>query len=212
MRISKTRTKINSIKPGSLHVTGPGGLSLEAFADWYRKESLIQWRNLDLRAIERLAEEIIEIEKSGRKIFVMGNGGSAATASHWATDFSKTARVEGRTLIQCHSLSENVAYLTAIGNDFSFDDCFSLQLENILKADDLVILISGSGNSKNLIKACLYAKKQKAFTVGILGFNGGNLKNLVDLPILVPSDQYGVIEDIHMAIGHILTFYLKQRR
>ncbi len=204
--------KIVSIKPGSHHETGPGGLSADAFAAWYRKESLAQWQNLDLQAVERLAKKIIEVEKKKRNIFVMGNGGSAATASHWATDLSKTARVSGRPLLRCQSLSENVAYLTAIANDISFDDTFSLQLENILMPNDLVILISGSGNSRNLIKACLYARKRKAFVVGLLGFDGGQLKDIVNLPLLVPSQQYGVIEDMHMAIGHILTFYLKQRR
>lgn len=191
---------------------GPGGLSLKGFADWYRNESLLQWQNLDISAISSLAQKIIETEQKGRNIYVMGNGGSAATASHWATDFSKTARVEGRPFIRCQSLSENMAYLTAIGNDISFDDCFSLQLQNVLKPNDMVILISGSGNSKNLIKAAHYAQKCKAYSVGVLGFNGGRLGSLVDLPILTPSEQYGVIEDIHMAIGHILTFYLKQRR
>jgi D-sedoheptulose 7-phosphate isomerase len=211
MPISKLLNKIQSIKPGAHHATGPGGLSLEAFANWYRDESLIQWQNLDIAGISKLAKKIIEAEKKNRNIFVMGNGGSAATASHWATDFSKTARVSGRPFLKCQSLSENMAYLTAIANDVSFDDSFSLQLESILTPNDIVILISGSGNSKNLIKACLYTKKRKAFVIGLLGFNGGRLKNIVDLPILVPSEQYGVIEDMHMAIGHIVTFYLKQR-
>ncbi len=203
--------KINSIRPGSFHLVGPGKLSAQDFAKWYREESLLQWGNLDLNAIARLADQIVIAEKKGREIFVMGNGGSAATASHWATDLSKTAYVAGRPMIRCRSLSENIPYLTAIGNDLSFDDIFSRQLENILTLGDLVILISGSGNSKNLIKACLWAKKKKAQTVGILGFDGGKLKKMVDLPIIVPSTQYGVIEDMHMAIGHILTFYLKQR-
>ncbi len=203
--------KITSTRPGAFHLIGPGGLPSEDFAAWYRTESFRQWQSLDLQAISSLAKTIEKAEKENREIFVMGNGGSAATASHWATDFSKTAYVAGRPMIRCRCLSENIPYLTAIGNDLSFDDFFSRQLENILNPGDLVILISGSGNSKNLIKACRLAKKRKAQTAGILGFDGGRLKNMVDLKIIVPSNQYGVIEDMHMAIGHILTFYLKQR-
>ncbi len=203
--------KINSTRPGAFHLVGPGKLSAQDFAAWYRAESLQHWENLDIGAIDALAKKIERAEKEGREIFVMGNGGSAATASHWATDLSKTAYIAGRPQIRCRSLSENIPYLTAIGNDLSFDEIFSRQLENILNPGDLVILISGSGNSQNLIKACRLAKKKKAQTVGILGFDGGELKKMVDLSILVPSSQYGVIEDMHMAIGHILTFYLKQR-
>jgi D-sedoheptulose 7-phosphate isomerase len=205
------KERVSSTRPGAFHLVGPGRLSVEEFANWYRRESLRQWENLDIRSIAKLAEKIIEVEKQRREIFVMGNGGSAATASHWATDLSKTAYVSGRAMIRCRSLSENIAYLTAIGNDISFDDCFSRQLENILNPGDLVIFISGSGNSKNLVKACQLAKEKNAQTVGILGFDGGRLKTMVDLPIIVASRQYGVIEDLHMAIGHILTFYLKQR-
>ena len=205
------KERISSTRPGAFHLVGPGGLSAEQFAAWYRKESLRQWENLDLRSVAKLAEKIIKVEKQRREIFVMGNGGSAATASHWATDLSKTAHASGHLMIRCRSLSENIPYLTAIGNDISFDDCFSRQLENILNPGDLVILISGSGNSKNLIKACQLAKEKKAQTVGILGFDGGRLKTMVDLPLIVPSNQYGVIEDMHMAIGHVITFYLKQR-
>ncbi len=205
------KERISSTRPGAFHLLGPGGLPAKEFAAWYRKESLRRWESLDLTNIAKLAEKIVKVEKERREIFVMGNGGSASTASHWATDLSKTAYVSRRPMIRCRSLSENIAYLTAIGNDISFDDCFSRQLENILNPGDLVILISGSGNSKNLIKACQLAKEKKAQTVGILGFDGGRLKTMVDLAITVPSSQYGVIEDMHMAIGHILTFYLKQR-
>jgi D-sedoheptulose 7-phosphate isomerase len=110
------------------------------------------------------------------------------------------------------SLTDNVPLITAIGNDLSFADIFSRQLENLLEPGDLLILITGSGNSPNLLKAAELARRRGARTAALLGFDGGRLKDLVQIKILVSSDQYGVIEDLHMSVGHILTFYLKQRK
>jgi len=204
--------KIQGTKPGQVHVTGPGGLDAEGFARWYRDQSLAQWQALDLKAVAQVAAAVENAQRKGRQVFVMGNGGSAATASHIATDLCKTAAVAGQPLIRCVSLADNVAFITAIGNDLSFDDIFSRQLENLLQPEDVVILVSGSGNSGNLLKAAELANKRGAVSVGLLGFDGGKLKALVKIPLLVSSDQYGVIEDIHMSIGHILTFFLKQRK
>jgi D-sedoheptulose 7-phosphate isomerase len=102
--------------------------------------------------------------------------------------------------------------MTAIGNDLSFDETFSRQLENVTGRGDLVLLISGSGNSPNLLRAAKTARAKGAKVVSLLGFDGGKLKALSDEFLLVPSDQYGVVEDLHMAIAHVLTFYLKQKK
>ena len=195
-----------------MHVTGPGGLSAAKFANWYRDQALSVWDELDLEAVERLAREVERCERQGRTIFVMGNGGSAATASHLATDLSKTAYVKGRKRIKCVSLADNAAYMTAIGNDLSYDEIFSFQLEGLVRKGDLVILVTGSGNSPNMLKAAAAAEKAGAVSAALLGFDGGRLKFAVDFHVLVASDQYGVIEDVHMSIGHIVTFWLKQRR
>lgn len=203
---------LKGTKPGQTHVTGPGHLSAEAFAKWYRDQSVRQWKALDLKAVAEVAKIVEAAQREGRTIYVIGNGGSAATASHVATDLSKTAARPGRSPVKCVALTDNAAYITAIGNDLSFDDIFSRQLENLLEPWDVVIIISGSGNSKNLIKAAQYANARGAVTVGLLGFDGGALKPLVKAALLVASDQYGVIEDMHLAINHILTFYLKQRK
>lgn len=207
-----TTKRIRGTLPGRTHVTGPGGLDAPAFARWYRERISLAWQSLDLGAVARLASAVVEAQEKDRRVFVMGNGGSAATASHIATDLSKTAAVPGRKPVQCLSLADNAAYMTAIANDISFDAVFSRQLENLLKPKDVVILVSGSGNSPNLLEAARLANRRGALTAGLLGFDGGRLKPLVRLCLLVASDQYGVIEDVHMGIGHILTFYLKQRR
>lgn len=192
--------------------TGPGGLGVRQFAQWYRERELEQWRALDLDAIEKIANAIETAEKDGKQVFVMGNGGSAATASHLATDWSKTAERKGKRLLRCLSLNDNVPFMTAIANDLGYDEVFVRQLENLLNRDDVVVIISGSGNSPNVLKAAKFAKKKGAVTVGMTGFTGGKLRKLTDICLHIESDQYGVIEDMHMAAGSILAFYLKQRK
>ena len=191
---------------------GPGGLGIRQFAQWYREREIEQWQALDLAAIERIAKAIESAEKNGNQVFVMGNGGSAATASHIATDWSKTAERTGKRLIRCMSLNDNVPFMTAIANDLGYDEVFVRQLENLLNRDDVVVIISGSGNSPNVLKAAKFAKKKGAVTIGMTGFTGGKLRKLVDVCLHIDSDQYGVIEDLHMAAGSILAFYLKQRK
>ena len=193
-------------------MTGPGGLSAADFARWYRDRALEQWSSLDIAAIARLADCLVRVEKERRTVWVIGNGGSAATSWHISTDFAKTASRPGRPQLRCLSLTDNVAFITAIANDLSFDDIFSRQLENVLVKGDLLLIVSGSGNSPNLLKAAALAKARGARTAALLGFDGGALKRRVDIPILVSSDQYGVIEDMHVAIDHILAFFLRQRK
>ena len=101
--------------------------------------------------------------------------------------------------------------MTAIANDLGFDEVFVRQLANCLRRGEVVVLVSGSGNSPNVLKAARFAKKKGAVTIGMTGFSGGKLRKLVDVCLHVDSDQYGVIEDLHMAVGSVLAFYLKQR-
>lgn len=192
--------------------TGPGGLSVREFANWYRDQELRQWQALDFDAIDKIAKSLEKAEKAGKQVFVMGNGGSAATASHIATDWSKTAERAGKPLLRCLSLNDNVAFMTAVGNDLGYDALFVRQLENLLNKNDVVVIISGSGNSPNVVKAAEFAKKKGATVIGMTGFSGGKLRKLADICLHIDSDQYGVIEDLHMAVGSILAFYLKQRK
>lgn len=167
---------------------------------------------MDAEAIGEFVEVVLSARRRGARIYVMGNGGSAATASHMATDFCKTAAVPGRPLIDCVSLTDNNAFMTAVGNDIGYRALFSRQMENSLERGDVVILISGSGNSENILEAARLARKRKATIVALLGFDGGKLKNMADVAVVVPSAQYGIIEDFHMALGHIAAFFMWQER
>jgi phosphoheptose isomerase len=202
---------VQGTKPGATHVTGPGGLDAKAFARWYRDRTLEQWAALDLDALARVAAVIEAAQEKGRFVWVCGNGGSAATSAHVGCDFAKTAARPGAKPLKTVSLSDNTAFMTAIGNDLSFAETFSRQLEGVAGAGDVVILITGSGNSENLLRAATISRSRGAKVVGLLGFDGGKLKSLCDEFLLIPSDQYGVIEDMHMSVAHILTFYLKQK-
>src|SRR5687767_11179144 len=130
--------------------TGPGGLAARDFARWYRDHEIAKWQELDLDAIASIAAVLEKAERTGKQVFVLGNGGSAATASHIATDWVKTAQRNGKRLLRCMSLTDNVAFLTAIANDIGYEAVFSRQLESQLRRGDVVVLISGSGNSPNV--------------------------------------------------------------
>src|SRR3989344_2886654 len=163
--------------------------------------------------IEEAIEIILKAFKKDRKIFIMGNGGSASNASHMACDFSKGTlrRVydENEKRIRVISLTDNVAIMTAFANDLSYEDIFIQQLRNLVEKDDVVIVLSGSGNSTNVIKAVAYAKRKEAIIIGILGFRtGGKLANLVDCAIIADSGNYGQSEDIQLILDHIITSWV----
>lgn len=172
---------------------------------------------LDFGKIDEAIRIIIQAYRRQKKIFIMGNGGSAATASHMACDLGKGTlrRVydESEPRLKVYSLTDNVAALTAYANDLSFEDVFVQQLRNLLEKDDVVIVLSGSGNSKNIIKAINYAKKCRSKTIGILGFqDGGKAGRLVDLAIIIDSNKYGVCEDITLILNHIFISLLAELR
>jgi D-sedoheptulose 7-phosphate isomerase len=166
---------------------------------------------LDAEAIDRIAAVVFEAWRDDRQVFVFGNGGSAATASHYVADFVKTASVEGMRRLRCHCLVDNVPMTTALGNDISFDDIMSHPLESYARPGDVAIAITGSGTSKNVVKACQWAKANQLYLVALTGFDGGVLGEMADLHVNVSSDNYGPIEDLHMSIGHVVTQSLQAR-
>lgn len=159
---------------------------------------------LDVDEITEAVEAIRAAYDREATIYVFGNGGSAATASHFVCDFNKGISEKRNRKFNLICLSDNTPIVTAIANDISYDEIFSFQLENKLKADDLIIAISGSGNSKNVIKAVEYAKAIGTKVVGITGYSGGKLKELADYHMHVNIDDMQITEDVHMAFDHMM--------
>ncbi len=164
---------------------------------------------LDIENISEMIEAIKLAYQDDKRIFVFGNGGSAATANHFACDFGKNAIKDDNNRIKVISLSNSISSITACGNDIGFDTVFEEQLKNLMHDGDLVLCISASGSSPNIIRAVEYAKKRNGTVIGITGFCGGKLKELSDINVNVDSDSYEKIEDIHLIITHIIVYWFK---
>lgn len=168
-------------------------------------------KKLDVEAINEAMNLIWETFEKEGNIYIFGNGGSASTASHFQNDFNKGISEYTEKKFRFNCLSDNISTLTAIANDISYEDVYSEQLKGRLKDNDIVIAISGSGNSKNIIRAVEYAKTQNICIIGITGYNGGVLKQLADISLHVPIDDMQITEDIHMMFDHMMmsVFYKK---
>ncbi len=164
---------------------------------------------LPVETLERMVQVLKEARARRKHVFLFGNGGSAATASHLVCDFAKGAIVPGKPRLRAISLTDNLPLLSAWANDASYEDIFAQQLENQVEPGDVVIGISGSGRSLNVLNALRLAKSVGAVTIGLTGFDGGELKNLVDLCIVVPSNSMEQVEDVHLLLGHVITTCLK---
>ena len=166
---------------------------------------------LDGRRIEEFAGLLFDAWQEDRGVFIFGNGGSASTASHHVCDFVKTAAVDGQRRLRAFSLVDSVGMGTALGNDVGYEDTFCYPLETYAKPGDIAVAISGSGNSPNVLRACEWARANGLTVVALTGFAGGKLKALADLHINVPSDNFGLIEDLHLVVGHAVSQILKAR-
>ena len=159
----------------------------------------------DISKIEDIANLIIAQSLLGAKVYIIGNGGSASTASHFAQGLCDAG-------IFAFSLADNTSVTTALANDLGYENIFSNQLKNILSPDDVVIGISGSGNSPNIVKAIELANKMGCITICLLGFDGGKLKDIAQKFIHVKDDNYGRIEDVHLSLAHIISLYIKDAK
>lgn len=165
---------------------------------------------LPLAEIERALALLLDAYRRGKRVYFLGNGGSAATAAHAANDFCKLTIAPGRPRVRALALTDNVPLLTAWANDSAYSDVFAEQLENLVEPGDVVVAISGSGNSPNVLKAVELARARGAATIGWTGFQGGRLKDLVDVVIIVPSDSMAQIEDVHLTLNHALAEALRE--
>ncbi len=177
--------------------------------DSYHHDLRAALESVDVEAVARLGTLVIDAYDRGSTIYVFGNGGSASTASHLACDFSKAPLVAGPPRPRAISLNENMALLSAWSNDDTFDVVFENQVRSLAKEGDLIIAISASGDSANVLAGVRAAKEIGALVIGLIGFRGGKLAALCDERIVVDSADYGWIESVHLCIEHYLTYLLR---
>lgn len=167
-------------------------------------------KQLDYEAIGQFADLLLDTRKQGKRIYLIGNGGSAATAAHFANDLQIGVTPYTKESFKAISLTDNSAIMSCIANDFGYEDVFRRQLEVLLQPGDIVVAISASGNSPNIIKAVEYCREKGNFVVGLTGFEGGQLKQKSNLNINIatPGGEYGPVEDLHMVLDHLTTTFL----
>ncbi len=158
--------------------------------------------SVNVQTVERVIQLLLAANERGSTIYVCGNGGSAATASHFVNDLSKGTIVPGQPRFRAIALTDNVPLITAWGNDTSYDNIFSEQLRGLVRAGDIVIAISGSGNSPNVLNAIAVGADAGATTVGFSGYGGGKLASMVDISVDIPCNVMEQVEDVHLSLGH----------
>jgi len=166
---------------------------------------------IDINVIENIIDAFQKARQSGNAVYFLGNGGSASTASHFANDIGFGTLATGIEPFKAVSLVDNLAVITALANDEGYDKVFVRQLETILQQGDVVVALSVSGNSTNVLNAVQYAKENGALTIGCTGFDGGVLRNMVDISLHIPAPrgEYGPVEDIFQILDHLIYSYFR---
>lgn len=180
-----------------------------AFARRYAEYLSSLLARLDTDAVARFIDVLLNARETGRRIFFIGNGGSAATASHFANDIAIGTRTLDKPF-RALSLTDNIAVMSAIANDDGYDEVFIQQLQTQMESGDVIVAISASGNSTNVVKALDYANANGAQTIALVGFDGGACMKAAGLSILIdtPKGEYGPVEDMHMFLDHLVGAYL----
>ncbi len=184
--------------------------SLVEFAQRYVEHVIDVLRRLDCAAVSQVIRAFLEARSRGNTIFFLGNGGSAATACHFANDMGFCASPEGSTPFRALSLAANMSFITCLANDIGYDNVFSWQLRNLMRPGDVVVGISASGNSPNVVNALEYAGLNGGIPVALVGFDGGKIKRIAKYVIHVETEkgEYGPVEDVHMVLDHLISTYL----
>src|SRR5438874_7036952 len=172
----------------------------------YLKAQKAALDSIPVEAVEKLIGRLQQALVEGRQLFVFGNGGSAANASHFITDLGKGASDKIGKRFRCMSLNDNVSWMTAIGNDYAYEDVFVRQLENWARPGDLVMVMSVSGNSPNVVKAVEWANKHGVHTMALVGGKRGKLAEIAGQAIVINDTHYGRAEDAHMGICHMICY------
>lgn len=179
---------------------------MKEYLERYVSEQRSALESIPLEAVEDLINDFKKALKEDRQIFVFGNGGSSSNASHFVTDLGKSASDKTYRRFRCISLNENLSWITAIGNDYTYEDIFVRQLENYARKGDMVMVLSVSGNSPNLVKAIEWCKQNDVYAVALLGEQKGKLSALANRSIIIGSNHYGRVEDCQMHICHMICY------
>lgn len=182
----------------------------EELRRYYEEEQRVI-ASLPLAEISEAMNIFESARKRGARIYICGNGGSAATASHFCCDFNKGVSMSVDRPYRLECLNDNVPTMMAIANDIGYEDVFSFPLKGKLTSDDVVVGISGSGNSSNVVNALRYASEIGAITVGLVGYDGGLVKKIADHCIHIPIDNMQIVEDLHMIMDHSMMFVLSNQ-
>jgi len=179
---------------------------MENFTKQYTQKLITLLQNIDTASVTHI---INALESCKGRIYIIGNGGSAATASHMVNDLGVGLKRRDIRSFDIQSLSDNTPVCSAISNDIGYENVFYIQIKDKITSDDLLIALSCSGNSQNILKAVTYAQTQQAKIIGITGFDGGKLKKISDINFHVPTpnNEYGLVEDMHMILDHIIYSY-----
>ena len=183
-----------------------------AYFEAYMAEMAQAWKTVDLAEFDRAAAILVDGYLRGARVFSCGNGGSASIANHLVCDHTKGVRTKTDLRPRVGSLSNNVELLTAIANDVAYEDVFSFQLESQACPGDVLVAISSSGRSANIVRALTWARENGLQTIAITGFEGGQARTLADVAIHFECTNYGLVEDLHQAVMHALAQYIRQSR
>ena len=180
---------------------------MESFIEAYLEDNRRLLSTIDAGAMARIIKTFKQARDADKRIYAIGNGGSASTASHFVNDMGKGASVGREKRFKCVPLTDNVEWMTALSNDLSYDEVYVEQLKNHAEAGDVLLAISGSGNSENVLRAVAYANSVGCHTVGFTGFGGGKLKDLANESIVIDSDHMGRVEDLHLILQHMICYW-----
>lgn len=175
----------------------------------HEQQNCLEKLSKDTDTISKIIEVLIKARDEGKRIFTMGNGGSGSTSSHFVSDLLKTSITEGTRRFDAMSLVDNIPVLLAWSNDSSYEDIFVEQLKNFLSKGDILVAFSGSGKSKNVVKALEYGKAKGAFCMGITGMSGGDFPKICDISFIVPSNDMLTIESVHVTLCHCVVTVIR---
>ena len=184
-------------------------IEIKGFLEGYSSEILNCFQSIDIESLQKIANLLDQTIKDGNTIFSCGNGGSSAISEHFVCDFLKGASTNTNIQPLIHSLTSNTPTLTAVANDISYDDIFSFQLKKYANENDILICVSSSGNSPNIVKSIEASKEIGMRSISFVGFDGGIAKQISDYCLHIDNQNYGIVEDLHQSLMHLLAQYIR---